>query len=142
MASVVRVSGTPLIREYTCTNATATEFYAGDLVKLDASGTIVVATTGAILGIAMKGNPADATVKVPVDIITPDGSTFVMKAAGTTAVSDLGEIQTVTFTAGAHTIADGSNDFIPIALYDAASTVTGREEGMFKYSSLQAITGF
>jgi hypothetical protein len=142
MASVQRLTGTPVRKEYTCTNATATEFYRGDLVKLDGSGTLVVATSGSILGIAEENHPGSVTGKVTVDIIVPDGSLFAMTVSGSTAVSDLGEIQTITFTAGAHTIADGSNDFIPVALIDAAGTSGGREAGMFKYSSLQAVTGF
>ena len=142
MASVERISGTPNRKEYTCTNATSTEFYKGDLVKLDSSGTLVVATSGNILGIAEENHPGNQTSKVTVDIIVPDGSFFKMKVDGSTAVSDLGEIQTVTFTAGAHTIADGSNDFIPLELISAAGTSGGFEAGMFKYSSLQSVTGF
>jgi hypothetical protein len=139
--SVKRITGKPVILPYTCTNATATEFYKGDLVKLDASGKIVVATSGSILGIAMADNPADATKTVDVDIITPNGDLFEMKKATANAVSDNGEIHTVTFTAGAHTVADGSNDFI--ALKEVG--VVGTDyflQGMFKYSSLQAVTGF
>lgn len=139
--SVKRITGKPVLLPYKCTNATATEFYKGDLVKLDASGTIVVATTGSILGIAQSDNPADATKYVDVDIITPNGDLFEMKHATVNAVTDLGEIATVTFTAGAHTFTDGSNDFIPLKLVGVIGT-DYFEQGMFKYSSLQAVTGF
>jgi hypothetical protein len=139
--SVKRITGKPVVLPYKCTNATATEFYAGDLVKLDGSGTIVVATTGAILGIALSGNPADATIEIDVDIITPNGDLFEMKKATANAVSDKGEIHTITFTAAAHTVADGSNDFIPLKTVGVVGTDYFLQ-GMFKYSSLQAVTGF
>jgi len=138
--SVKRITGQPTILKYLCTNEDATEFSQGDLVKLDASGTLVVATSGNILGIAQSDNPADDDVYVDVDIITPNGDLFEMVCSGTAATTDLGEIQTVTFTAGAHTIADGSNDFIPLKVVTSGSG--GIEQGMFKYSSLQAVTGF
>ena len=139
--SVRRITGKPVILPYLCTNATATEFYAGDLVQLDGNGTIVVATTGHILGIACIGNPASATTTVDVDIITPNGDLFEMKKATVNSASDKGEIHTITFTASAHTVADGSNDFIALKTVGVIGTDYFLQ-GMFKYSSLQAVTGF
>jgi hypothetical protein len=139
--SVKRITGKPVLLPYLCTNANAAEFKKGDLVKLDGSGTLVVATSGAILGIAQSDNPASATTYIDVDIITPNGDLFEMKKATANAVSDHGEIHTVTFTAGAHTVADGSNDFIPLHCVGTVGTDYFLQ-GMFKYSTLQSVTGF
>lgn len=148
MASCERVSGTPNIHKYLCTNATATEFYAGDLVRLDGSGTLTIATdasataSAGILGIAMEGNPASATTYIPVDVISSDGSMFMMHSTETAASSELGEQHAITLTAGAHTIASGSGAFIALDYLDPIGTATPRIVGKFLPARLQSEVGW
>jgi len=148
MASCERISGTPNIHKYLCTNASATEFYAGDLVRLDGSGTLVIAADGGatatagILGIAMEGNPASATTYIPVDIITGDSSMFMMHSTETAASTQLGEMHAITFTAGAHTLTSGSGPFIALDYLDAIGTTTPRIVGKFADIDLQAEVGW
>jgi hypothetical protein len=131
--SCERISGKPNVLLYTDTSGTAA-YYKGDLVRLDASGTLVLGAAGAatasagILGIAMMTSPGDTTTKVPVDIITADGSLFVMKCTSTTAATSNGDTMVVTFTAGAQTVADGSTNpsFVQVGLWDAAGATKAR----------------
>ena len=144
--SVERVSGKPNIHNYTTTSATLA-FYKGDLVRLDTSGTLVIATdvdaTNAqgILGIAMSADPESTSTNVPVDVITSDGSTFVMKSTDTTAVAYNGCYHAITLTAGAHTVAAGAGHFVQLGLWDAAGATKARIVGTFAPSVLQAEIG-
>lgn len=102
--SVERTSGNPFIRNYKqATGGSANEWYAGDLVKLEQTyGGLVIATTGHILGIALKTAPGNATDNIPVDILTGDNSEFTIKSNTTTALTMHGQANDITFTAGAH----------------------------------------
>jgi len=142
--SVRRVTGKPNINVYNqVSGGTSTAFYAGDLVKLDANGFLVIATTAAILGIAQIQSPGNTTTEVPVDVIFPDGSLFAARlGSGTCAVTDYGEICDFTFTVGAHTIAtNGTNDSVCIRNLDAIGVGT-TELVSFKTGALQGATGF
>jgi hypothetical protein len=139
-ASIERLTGKPLIREFTCTAGSANAFYKGDLVQLDASGTLAIGATTAWLGIAGKAHDGTATTKIPVDIIVPDGSTFKVKHGGTSATTELGHYMVGTFTAGAHTFAAGAGDFVCISLIGAAAS-GGFIEVMPVHSSCQGVVG-
>ena len=144
--SCERISGKPNVHLYTCTSATAA-FDKGDLVRLDSAGTLVIANdtdaTNAygILGIAMMDDPAELLVNVPVDVITSDGSTFVMKSTDTTSIAYNGCYHGITFTHGAHTVAAGAGHFVQIGLWDAAGSTKARIIGTFAPSVLQAEIG-
>lgn len=144
--SVERLSGTPNVHLYTDTSGTGA-YNKGDLVRIDTSGTLVIATdvdaTNAqgILGIAMADAPGDTTTKTPVDVITSDGSTFVMKSTDTTSAAYNGCYHAITFTKGAHTVAAGAGHFVQIGLYDAAGATKARIIGTFAPSVLQAEIG-
>ncbi len=144
--SCERISGKPNVHLYKTTSATLA-FYKGDLVRLDTSGTLVIATdtdaTNAqgILGIANAPDPESTSVDVPVDVITSDGSTFVMKSTDTTAVAYNGCYHAITFTAGAHTVAAGAGHFVQLGLRDAAGATKARIVGTFAPSVLQAEIG-
>jgi hypothetical protein len=81
-------------------------FLIGDLVKLDTSGQVVLATAGKVLGIAQKSYTGTQATLIPVDVIDFDDF-YVMSvaAASVTAQADVGQEANVTFTAGAQTIA-------------------------------------
>lgn len=142
----VRISGTPNIKTYLDTSATAA-YVAGDLVRLDASGTLVIATDGAatasagFLGIAMADSPASTSVRTPVDIISSDGSEFVMKNSGTSAEADNGHYFAVTCTTTAVTVAKGSGGFVQTGLWDAAGS-GGKIIGKFVAADLQSEVGY
>ncbi len=133
VCSVYRRSGSPNVHNYKNAAASAATYGAGDLVKLDSSGLLVIGTTGAagIFGIALDDSPADVTTDVPVDVITSDGSQFSLKYNGTTAVTCRGENLNVTFTVGGttstgHVVDAGSGvDFTCIDL-DGDAAVGGR----------------
>lgn len=144
--SCERISGKPNIHLYTTDSATLA-FYKGDLVRLNTDGELVIATdvdaTNAqgILGIAMGPDPEALSTNVPVDVITSDGSTFVMKSTDTTAVAYNGCYHAITFTAGAHTVAAGAGHFVQLGLWDAAGATKARILGTFAPSVLQAEIG-
>ena len=147
--SVERISGKPNVHLYTDTSGTAA-YYKGDLVLVDGSGTLVIAAAGdatnsaGILGIAMADSPASTTTSVPVDVITDDGSTFVMKSTDTTSVSGNGQQHAITFTAGAHTcaISNTNESCVQIGLWDPAGSTKARIIVKFLPKVLQASVGF
>lgn len=112
----------------------ATQTYkAGDLVKLSA-GYIIIATAGAISGIAKKDWSASGTV-AEVELIDPNAVYSCRVASGTTHEQALvGTIHDFTFTAGAHVLSAGSNDTYIVALdpRDAIGTTSGRVLVRFK----------
>ncbi len=150
VVSVYRRSGSPNVHNYTTTAGSATTFGAGDLVKLDSSGTLIIGTSGSggILGIALDDSPADTTTKVPVDVITSDGSQFSLKYNGTTAIAtNLGENYVVTFTVGGtvstgHVVDTGTGvDFVCVDL-DGDAASGGRLICTPMHGALQAQVGF
>jgi hypothetical protein len=144
--SVERISGKPNVHLYKTDSATLA-FYKGDLVRLNTDGELVIATdadatnAAGILGIAMAPDPESLTVDVPVDVITSDGSTFVMKSTNTTDIAYNGCYHAITLTAGAHTVAAGAGHFVQLGLVDAAAATKARIYGTFAPSALQAEIG-
>ena len=94
------LNGPVIIREYP-EDQTAGSFVAGDLVKFSA-GEIVLATATDILGVALKSATASGTM-IPVLIITAENE-FVCEADGTTAATDVGVEQDITFTYGSQCV--------------------------------------
>ena len=144
--SCERISGKPNVHLYTTDSATLA-FYKGDLVRLNTDGELVIATdtdasnSNGILGIAMSADPTALSTDVPVDVITSDGSTFIMKSTDTIAIGYNGCYHAITFTAGAHTVAAGAGHFIQLGLWDAAGATKARIVGTFSPSVLQSEIG-
>jgi hypothetical protein len=144
-----RLSGKPNVRLYKDTSATAA-YKAGELVRLDTSGTLVIATgsgasaTNGILGIAMADSPASTSVYTPVDVITSDGSTFIMKNSGTTTEEDNGNELTITFTTTAQTCATSNSvpAAVQLGLWDAAAATKARVVVGFYPAVLQSEIGW
>jgi len=148
LPSCERITGTPCILNYTCTSAAGTAFDKGDLVSLDVNGTLLIAAEGTatatagIWGIAMMDAPASTTTQVPVDVISSDGSLFAMTSAETAAAAQIGEMQVITYTAGAHTITSGSGNAIIVGYLDDIGTTTPRCIVRFRATSLQSEVGW
>jgi hypothetical protein len=144
--SVERISGKPNVHLYQTDSATLA-FYKGDLVRLNTDGELVIATdtdasnSNGILGIAQAPDPEALSTNVPVDVITSDGSMFVMKSTDTTSKAGLGCYCAITFTAGAHTVAIGAGHFIQLGLWDEAGATKARVYGTFGPSVLQSEIG-
>ncbi len=105
--SVERVTGSPNIHFYPeATTGSALDFYANDLVKLDSTGGVIIATSGSMLGIVQRNAPGDGS-EIEVDVL--DGTeevSGIYKASSTaqTLVSDIVDFTfTVSATAG-HTL--------------------------------------
>ena len=81
--------------------------HAGDLVCLDTSGQLAIATTGSILGICLKTHTGTANTVIPVEVISSQNLYVIRAASGTTtAQANVGELFTITFTVdGGHTAA-------------------------------------
>ncbi len=143
--SVRRLTGKPnIFVYYQASGGSANAWYAGDLVKLDGNGALVIATSGNNLGIAQKTADGTTTTAIPVDVIMSDGSQFAMRlTSGTCAVSDKGEIADITYTAGAHVLASlaGTTDTVVLDNLDAVG-VGNTEIVTFKAGALQGVTGF
>jgi len=123
LPSAQRKIGLPNINEYEEASASsANDWYAGDLVRLDSSGELVIATAGHILGIALKAASGTASTKIPVDVLTDQDQVSVV-CNTTTAESDLGATFDFTFTAGAHVAtAGGTTDSYCVA-HDSINAV-------------------
>ena len=109
MASVERYdnSRSPIIIRAQEGTATQT-FDAGDLVKWEAAGRFIIGTSGAFTAIARKDATGTAATVLEFELIDPN-QIYVMTASDTTAQVDVGNKFDVTFTAGAHTVADSAS---------------------------------
>jgi hypothetical protein len=112
--SITRHTGVPNIHYYQeATAGSANAFYAGDLVQMDSSGELVIASSGVILGIAEKTATGTASTEIPVDVVSADEEfigKYTSSATSEALAQDLGDFTfTVSATAG-HTIAVGGSD--------------------------------
>jgi hypothetical protein len=129
MASVSWISGTPP-QVVPAVEGSGTQAYkAGDLVKFS-SGTIIVATSGEIDGIARRDATGTTSSVTEVELINLD-SVYVCKyKASATAQALVGDILDFTFTAGGHTLDESgaTTDVVCVALdpRDAVTTSGGR----------------
>jgi hypothetical protein len=108
-------------------------YKAGDLVKFDA-GYVVVASAAAISGIARK-NWSVSAAACEVELIDPNAVYSCRLGTATTHAQTLvGTIEDFTFTAGAHTLAAGSNDVYVVGLdpRDTIGATQGRVLVRFK----------
>ena len=109
MASVERYdnSRSPIMlraQEGTATQA----FKEGDLVKWEAAGRFVIGTSEAFTAIARKNATGTAATVLDFEFIDPN-QIYVMTASDTTAQVDVGNLFSITFTVGAHTVADSGS---------------------------------
>lgn len=103
--SVIRKKGNPNVHHYQEAAAgVANAFYAGDLVKVDSVGELVIATAGAILGIALKTATGTASTEIPVDVLGSMDEVSVKYKASATAEALALDMVDFTFTANAHTV--------------------------------------
>ena len=109
MASVERYdnSRSPIILPAQEGTATQT-FEDGDLVKWEAAGRFVIGTAAAFTAIARKDATGTAATVLEFELIDPN-QIYVMTASDTTAQVDVGNKFDITFTAGAHTVADSGS---------------------------------
>jgi len=139
MASVVAYTGlAPQIVEIE-TDAAENAFYAGDLVTTS-SGELIIATTGAILGIAQKTATGTADTKTPVELINLN-EIYVMKYSTNTAESIIGTGGTITFGVGAHTVTTSGTDVYIVGLHpdDVVTTDGGRVLVRFDNSIVEGV---
>lgn len=113
---------------------TGQSYKAGDLVKWS-SGQLVIATSGAIDGIARRDASGTVSTVCEVELINLD-SVYVMTYGTTTSQAVIGSTQDITFTAGGHTTITGGSgvDGVVVALdsRDAVGASGGRVYFQFK----------
>ncbi len=145
MAGVERLTGSPNVKEYYKTSAGAA-FVIGDLVKCDSAGTLVIASTGAILGIVKSADPLNVTTAVLVDVIRPDNSEFsvAFRSAGGTPTLALNEQHGIlTFTTNALSVDETGTGDVVIQGLDPRDTpaTSSRLIVSFMHAALQSTTG-
>ena len=115
MASVELKSGNPqVVQIQEAAASSENDWYAGDLVKTDANGELVIATAGAILGIARRAAQGVDSTKIPVELISHDNLYVVKNTAAATTESLIGTTADFTFTAGAHYVTTGGTTDVDI----------------------------
>jgi len=127
IVSCKRVTGSPNIKYYDEDNAlSANDFQKGDLVKFNTDGELVIATAGAILGIAQAAASGVDNTKVPVDVLMGDEFSIPWTAEATTETL-LNDIADVTFTTGAQVLTGGgTTDTVVVDFDDPVGTSGGR----------------
>ena len=126
MASVVLAEGNPHV---IAGKETASQtFDKGDLVYFDTSGTVAVATAGAINAIAMKDASGTTNATIPIDLIDPN-NTYIANYKSASATQTLaGDILDFTFTIGAHTLDESgaTTDVYCVGLADPGDATSAR----------------
>ena len=125
--SCKRVTGSPNIHFYDEDNAlAANDFQIGDLVKLNTDGELVIATAGAILGIAQSAATGVDNTAIAVDVLMGDDFSIPWTAEATTETM-LNSVVDVTFTTGAQVLTGGgSTDCVMVDFDDPVGTSGGR----------------
>jgi hypothetical protein len=82
----------------------ANDFYAGDLVKANSSGELIIATAGKMLGIAHKAATGTASTEIPVALLNINEIYVSRYHTDATSEALIGDLLDYTFTAGAHTL--------------------------------------
>jgi hypothetical protein len=103
---------------------TATQtFEAGDLVKWEAAGRVVIATGGNQCAIALNDATGTAGTAMEIELLDPVTLYVAHAASGTTTdQADVGAESDFTYTAGAHTLASNTtagSDAIIVDLHPA-----------------------
>lgn len=107
MASVTLYSGKPNVIKALEGASQSTAYDKGDLVKAHADGYIVVGTAGAFFAVALEDPTGVTGTVTEVDMLSAD-NIYVMTGHGTTNQSDVYAKSDVTFTPGAHVLADNT----------------------------------
>ena len=124
MASCKRVTGSPNIHFYQEAAAGAADaFRIGDLVQLDSSGELIIASAGKILGIAHKTATGTASTEIPVDVLSQHDEFIATWTAEATSEAHIGSICDFTFTVGAHTLASGGTTDVVMVDFASGSPV-------------------
>lgn len=143
MASVQYYAGPRVAPLIGVEGATQT-FDAGDLVKIDTSGYLVVATAGAISGIARSNATGTTGAAVEWEPICADAVYSAKYKASATSQSLVGDCLDFTFTIGGHTLDESgaTTDVYCVGLdpRDASGTTSGRLLVRF-YGTLLTSTG-
>ena len=139
MPSVGWVSGTPP-QVVVAEEGTGQSYKAGDLVKFS-SGQLVIATAGAIDGIARRDASGTASTACEIELINLD-SVYVGKyKASATAQTLVGAVSDFTFTAGGHTLDEsGANTDVYVVALDPRDAV-GTSGGRLLFKFLTASGG-
>ena len=128
MPSVGWISG-PSPQVVPAQEGTGQSYKAGDLVKFS-SGQLVIATAGAIDGIARRDASGTANTVCEVELINFDSVYVAQYKASATAQTLVGSIVDFVFTVGEHTLDESaaSTDAYCVALdpRDAVTTSGGR----------------
>ena len=139
--SVWRKYGNPMIIEKEEAAAgSANAFYAGDLVQIDSSGELVIASTGSIWGIALKTATGTASTRIPVDVLSSNDIISVKYKAAATTEALANDVVDFTFTANGHTVDEGSATTDAIVVREDPQTgfaTSGRLLVRIKESALQ-----
>jgi hypothetical protein len=108
--------------------ATAGGFLIGDLVKYDAAGQVVIATSGAVAGIALQNASGTQATKILIEEITPDTKYVAVYKASATAQALVGDLVDFTFGAGGHTLDEtgATTDAYVVGFKDAVGTTSGK----------------
>jgi hypothetical protein len=129
--SVQRKDRNPNIHYYQEAAAgAANAFYLGDLVQVDGSGELVIASSTNILGIAQKTATGTASTEIPVDVLSSKDEVSVPYKASATAEGLALDTVDFDFTPGAQVVDEsgGSVDAVIIDHdeHDPWTTVSGR----------------
>ena len=108
---------------------TAQTFAIGDLVKWEAAGRVVIATSGNQCAIARKAATGTQDAKLQIELLDPI-TLYVARAASatTTAQLDVGAESDFTYTIGGHTLATNTTsgaDAIIVQLHPADGLKAG-----------------
>jgi hypothetical protein len=130
MASVEWVAGAPPLVVHALEDASAGSFGAGDLVKMNSTGKVMIATAGLIFGIAKANANGSANYVHEIELINAD-SIYSTRYNGNTAQAVVGDHLDFTFTTaanGGHVASIGNNDAYCVDLdsRDALGTANGR----------------
>lgn len=104
-------------------------FKRGDLLKFDASGQVVIATAGVMHAIALADASGTQATLLEIELLDPTAVYIAYYKSSATAQALVGDTLDFTFTAGAHTLDEGSGastDTYCVGLYDAVGTTGGR----------------
>ena len=130
MASVVAYTGLQLqpVEIQEAAASSANDWYAGDLVKNDTSGELVIATAGVILGVAKKAASGTASTLITVELLNINEIYVVKHTTSITGETMIGDCLDFTFTAGAHVVAvGGTTDVYCVGLHpDDGALISGR----------------
>jgi len=120
--------------------SSAGSFAIGDLVKFDANGQVVIATAGAISGIAEKSATGTQSTTIPVTLIDPSAIYIANYKSASAAQGLVGDCLDFTFTAGAHTLDESgaSTDVYCVGLADPGDSTSARLLVRFMGTTLAA----